>query len=157
MDCSVARSLEVIGEWWTLLILRDAFLGCTRFEDFQKRLGIARNVLSARLNTLVEADVLERVAYQERPERFEYLLTASGKELFPVVTGIRQWGDKWLSEGEPPLVLEHLECGHEAWFVPKCSHCGGELTHRNVRTLVPGRVKRRPRSGDESDVGNTFN
>ena len=133
MDCSVAQSLDVIGEWWTLLILRDAFLGYTRFEQFQDRLGIARNVLSTRLERLVAADILERQPYQDRPPRHDYRLTARGRDLFPVITSIRQWGDKWLADGDPPLVLQHAECGHETWFVPKCSHCGGEINHRNVR------------------------
>ena len=133
MDCSVAKTLDLVGEWWTLLVIRDAFLGVTRFERFQKRLGIARNILSERLDTLVEGEILERRRYQTRPERFEYRLTQKGKDLFPVVTALRQWGDKWTAVGDPPLSLVHLDCGHEAWVVPKCTHCGGEVTTRNVR------------------------
>jgi len=94
MNCSIARTLEIIGEWWTLLILRDAFLGLSRFEEFQGSLGIARNVLTKRLMTLVHAGIMERQRYQEHPERFEYRLTDSGRDLFPVVVSLIQWGDR---------------------------------------------------------------
>src|SRR5712691_7924310 len=103
-DCSIARALEVVGERWTLLIVRDAFLGLRRFDQFQESLGIARNVLTDRLNRLVEEGILERVRYSERPERFEYRLTRKGRELNIALTGLRQWGDKYLSE-KPPRVL----------------------------------------------------
>src|SRR5215211_2630900 len=103
--CSIARTLEVVGERWTLLIVRDAFLGLRRFDQFQESLGIARNVLSDRLNRLVEAGIFERVRYSERPERFEYRLTAKGRELDVALTALRQWGDKHLSD-QPPRVLQ---------------------------------------------------
>src|SRR5262249_8199804 len=108
MHCSIARTLEVVGEWWTLLILRDAFLGIGRFDDFQRRLGIARNVLTDRLQRLVEHGILERHRYQERPERFEYRLTAKGQDLHPVILSLLRWGDRWTAGEEgPPLLLEH--------------------------------------------------
>src|SRR3954454_16966254 len=97
-NCSIARALEVVGERWTLLIIRDVFLGLRRFDVLQQSLGIARNVLADRLNRLVEEGVLERVRYSERPERFEYRLTRKGRELNIALTGLRQWGDKYLSE-----------------------------------------------------------
>jgi len=103
-NCSIARALEVVGERWTLLIVRDVFLGVRRFDQFQESLGIARNVLTDRLNRLVEEGILERVRYSERPERFEYRLTSKGRELNIALTGLRQWGDKYLSE-KPPRVL----------------------------------------------------
>src|SRR5438270_4182828 len=103
-NCSIARALEVVGERWTLLIVRDAFLGLRRFDQFQDSLGIARNVLSDRLNRLVEEGILERVLYSERPERYEYRLTAKGRELNIALTSLRQWGDKYLSE-KPPRLL----------------------------------------------------
>src|SRR5207302_7873147 len=90
MDCSVAQCLEVVGEWWSLLIVRDAFLGVTRFDDFQSRLGISRNTLNQRLNHLVDRGVLKRVPYQARPPRSEYRLTEKGRDLWPVVTAMRQ-------------------------------------------------------------------
>ena len=103
-NCSVARALEVVGERWTLLIVRDAFLGLSRFEQFQENLGIARNVLADRLSRLVEEGILERVRYSERPERYEYRLTQKGRDLNLAITSLRQWGDRYLSE-KPPRVL----------------------------------------------------
>ena len=102
-NCSMARALEVVGERWTLLIIRDAFLGLRRFDQFQESLGIARNVLTDRLNRLVEEGILERVRYSERPERYEYRLTAKGRDLQITLAGLRQWGDKYLSE-QPPRI-----------------------------------------------------
>jgi DNA-binding HxlR family transcriptional regulator len=134
MHCSIAQSLEVIGEWWTLLILRDAFLGVTRFDDFARRLGIARNVLTARLDTLVDNGVLVRVPYDEARGRFDYRLTAKGRALLPVLTAIRQWGDEWLlGEEAAPIVVEHTTCGHVSKGVLTCDHCHEELTTRTLR------------------------
>jgi DNA-binding HxlR family transcriptional regulator len=103
-NCSIARALEVVGERWTLLIVRDAFVGLRRFDEFQESLGIARNVLTDRLNRLVDEGILERVRYSERPERFEYHLTRKGRELNIALAGLRQWGDKYLSS-KPPRVM----------------------------------------------------
>src|SRR5438876_11226190 len=100
-NCSIARALEVVGERWTLLIVRDAFLGLRRFEQFQESLGIARNVLTDRLNRLVDEGVLDRVRYSERPERYEYRLTQKGRDLSLALTALRQWGDTYLSEKPP--------------------------------------------------------
>jgi DNA-binding HxlR family transcriptional regulator len=121
-NCSVARALELVGERWTLLIVRDAFLGLTRFEQFQDNLGIARNVLADRLHRLVEHGVLERVLYSERPERFEYRLTQKGRDLHLAIAGLRQWGDAYLSE-KPPRVLRRKSDGTQvvAALVPKGS------------------------------------
>ena len=115
MNCSVAGALEIVGEWWTFLVLRDAFLGVRRFEDFQRRLGIARNVLTARLQTLVGHGILERRLYQERPERYEYRLTDKGLELHPILVSLMQWGDKWTGVADsPPMELIHKGCGHRS-------------------------------------------
>jgi DNA-binding HxlR family transcriptional regulator len=103
-NCSIARALELVGERWTLLIVRDVFLGIRRFDELQEHLGIARNVLAARLNRLVEEGILRRVRYSERPERFEYRLTDKGRDLNVALTGLRQWGDKYLSDA-PPRIL----------------------------------------------------
>jgi DNA-binding HxlR family transcriptional regulator len=103
-NCSIARALEVVGERWTLLIIRDAFLGLRRFDEFQQSLGVARNVLTDRLNRLVTEGILERVPYSERPARFEYRLTPKGRELNVALAGLRQWGDRYLSD-KPPRVL----------------------------------------------------
>ena len=103
-NCSVARALEVVGERWTLLIVRDALLGLRRFDQFQESLGIARNVLAQRLNRLVEAGLFERVRYSERPERFEYRLTPMGHDLIVPIAGLQQWGDRYVND-RPPRVL----------------------------------------------------
>ena len=103
-NCSIARALEIVGERWTLLIVRDAFLGRRRFDEFQESLGISRNVLAERLGLLVEEGILDRVRYQERPERFEYRLTDKGRDLHLALTALRQWGDKYVSE-KPPTQL----------------------------------------------------
>lgn len=102
-NCSIARALEVVGERWTLLIVRDAFLGLRRFDQFQASLGVARNVLTDRLNRLVEEGILERVRYGERPERYEYRLTRKGRDLQIALEGLRQWGDKHVSD-KPPRI-----------------------------------------------------
>ncbi len=109
-NCSAARTLELVGERWTLLIVRDAFLGVTRFDGFLSRLGIARNVLADRLTGLVDNGILDRVAYQERPVRHEYLLTPRGRDLLPVIITLTEFGDRYLSE-KPPREFEHLVCG----------------------------------------------
>jgi DNA-binding HxlR family transcriptional regulator len=131
--CSVAATLELLGERWTFLILRDVFLGVHRFDAFQGRLGIARNVLTDRLNFLVAEAILERRRYQERPERFEYWLTAKGLELWPIVAELLRWGDKHAIDGEPPLVLRHRDCGGEVGERQICMSCGAELTAADVK------------------------
>ena len=132
MNCSVAQCLEVVGEWWSLLIVRDAFLGVRRFDDFQARLGISRNILQQRLSHLVDRGVLERVPYQDKPPRSEYRLTEKGRDLWPVVTAMRQWGDRWAAPDGPPLLMRHKGCGHVVDAVEVCSHCGERLDARSV-------------------------
>lgn len=137
MECSVARTLEVVGEWWTMLVIREAFNGVRRFDDFQSRLGIARNVLAARLQSLVDHGVLERRQYQDRPPRCEYRLTEKGRDLYPVLIAMLTWGDKWTAgEDGPPLRLVH-SCGHEPNATLVCSHCGEKLEARHVRAERP--------------------
>ena len=138
MNCSVARTLEVVGEWWSLLIVRDALLGVRRFDDFQARLGISRNVLTQRLQTLVEQGVLERVPYQEHPPRHEYRLTDKGKALWQVVNAMREWGDRWepRPEGAPTLMI-HRGCGEVTHVVPTCAHCGAAIDRSDLKVL-PG-------------------
>ena len=136
--CSVARTLELVGERWTLLIVRDAFLGVTRFGDFAERLGIARNVLQDRLQRLVEAGVLERVPYQQRPLRHEYRLTETGLDLWPALVALMQFGDKHLAGPEgPPLLMRHRGCGGGVDDRRCCERCGAALTAHDVESL-PG-------------------
>src|SRR5437016_647121 len=140
MRCSVAQCLEIVGEWWSLLIVRDAFLGVMRFDDFQARLGISRNILNQRLNHLVDNGVLKRVPYEDHPPRSEYRLTDKGRDLWHVVTAMRQWGDRWATSAQrsgPSVETRHKACGHLVTAVPVCSHCGEPLDARSV-TAVPG-------------------
>jgi DNA-binding HxlR family transcriptional regulator len=122
-NCSIARTLEVVGDRWTPLILRDALRGTARFEDFQASLGIARNILSARLARLCEEGILERRRYQERPARDEYLLTAKGRDLEPVLLALLRWGDRYAAPNGPPVVLTHTGCGRELEPELVCAHC----------------------------------
>jgi DNA-binding HxlR family transcriptional regulator len=126
MPCPVARTLDVIGEWWTLLIVRDAFLGARRYDDF-KATGIADNILSARLKKLVQAGIFERRRYQTRPDRYEYLLTEKGRELGLVIAALRHWGQQW-TQGENESRLTHRACGHEVSIGVRCEQCDRQLT-----------------------------
>jgi len=136
-NCSIARTLEVVGEWWTLLILREAFRGVRRFDEMQAGLGIARNILTARLHTLVAHGILERRRYQERPERFEYRLTQKGLDLYPVLVSLMRWGDRYTAGEEgPPVALIHKSCGHDAGPVLTCAYCGEPISPRDVRAVA---------------------
>src|ERR1700704_4720329 len=133
-NCSIARALELVGERWTILVLRDIFLGVRRFDDLQRNLGVARNVLAARLERLVGEGILEKVPYQERPLRHEYLLTDKGLDLWPVVVELLQWGDRYAApEAGPPIVLRHKGCGGVLGERRICSDCAQPLSVRDVR------------------------
>lgn len=138
--CTVARTVDLIGDWWTPLILREAFYGATRFDEFERILGLSRNVLTQRLARLVEEGMLERVPYQERPVRHEYLLTDKGREFFPVIAAMMHWGDRWLApESGAPVVLHHDTCDHDTHAEVVCAHCREPLRHADVSAhLGPG-------------------
>lgn len=138
MDCSVAQCVEVVGDRWSILILRDAFLGVTRFDDFQRRLGISRNILQQRLVKLVSAGVLERIPYSEHPPRHDYRLTDRGRDLWPVLTAMRQWGDRYAAPDGPPVEIVHKGCGAPTHVDLVCGSCGEPLGPRDVRA-VPGK------------------
>lgn len=122
--CTIARSANILGDGWNLLIIRDACLGRRRFEDFQRSLGIGRNILAARLNQLVAEGVLRRVEYHQRPARFEYRLTDKGREVYPILAAMAAWGDRWLTGPEgSPLQLHHNACGHDMHAEVTCSEC----------------------------------
>jgi DNA-binding HxlR family transcriptional regulator len=135
--CPVARSLAVVGDRWTMLVIREAFLGSRRFEDFEAQLDVSPHVLSTRLSRLVGAEVLAKIPYQDRPVRHEYRLTSKGLDLYPVLIGLARWGNAWDADPvEPLLRLRHRNCGQD--FTPRttCSACGEPVVARDV-TAVP--------------------
>jgi DNA-binding HxlR family transcriptional regulator len=144
--CSIAGALEVVGERWSLLIVRDVLLGLRRFEEIQGDLGIARNVLQTRLTRLLEHGVLERRRYQERPERYEYRLTEKGLDLWPAIVALMRWGDRHAAPAAgPPVLLEHRDCGGAVDEHRICASCGARLSVRDVRALPgPGATSRHP-------------
>jgi DNA-binding HxlR family transcriptional regulator len=125
--CSIARALEMVGDRWTMLVIREAFMGTRRFDDYQRNLGCARNVLTDRLNRLVEVGILRKEPYQERPARHEYRLTRRGVELWPAMMTLKAWGDRHLAPDGPPVLVLHRECGGELDERLHCSRCGAEL------------------------------
>jgi DNA-binding HxlR family transcriptional regulator len=145
--CSLARALEVLGERWTLLIVRDALRGLVRFDDFQRSLGVARNVLTDRLGRLVEAGILDRVPYQDRPTRYEYRLTPMGRELGVPVMSLMHWGDRHLAgPAGPPRLTRHHGCGGDVRVTATCTACGETLRPGEL-DVVPGPGARVPESG----------
>jgi DNA-binding HxlR family transcriptional regulator len=133
-NCSIARTLELVGERWTLLIIRDVFRGRRRFDQLQESLGIATNVLTSRLDRLVEAGILERVPYQDKPVRHEYRLTERGLELRTPLIALMNWGDRYLAPDGPPLVTEHVTCGASVVAQLICSGCGEPVRPGELRT-----------------------
>jgi DNA-binding HxlR family transcriptional regulator len=130
--CSIARSLDVIGDRWSILILRDCFRGIRRFEQLRRDLGIPRAVLSERLARLVDAGVLARRQYSQHPPRHEYRLTDMGRELSPILVALMHWGDRWLSADGPPTLLVHEPCGTEVDLHFHCWECGVDFTPNDI-------------------------
>ena len=144
LDCSVAKALEVIGERWSLLIVRAVMHGNRRFGEMQESLGIARNVLSARLQRLVDEDILERRAYQESPPRYEYFLTQKGLDLWPALIALLNWGDRYSPSPEGPRrLIVHKQCGGTVSERGICESCGKVLTARDAKQ-VPGPGAKEP-------------
>nr|WP_234815020.1 helix-turn-helix domain-containing protein [Noviherbaspirillum denitrificans] len=131
--CSVARALQIIGDRWTFLVIREMFFGVRRFDEFHANLGIASNILTDRLQRLTEHGIIEKRQYQARPERFEYRYTAKGRELYSSMIVMMRWGDKWLSKGRPPLIIRHRKCQHDFHAVVACSECRQELDVHEMR------------------------
>jgi DNA-binding HxlR family transcriptional regulator len=142
--CSAARTLELVGERWSLLIVRNAlFAGSTRYNDFRNRLGIATNILKSRLDGLVDAGIMERRGYSQNPELYEYLLTDKGRELVPVLLALTEWGDRWAAPDGPPVRYTHTVCGDAISQQTICATCG--LVHD------PAEVQARPGPGMPAD------
>lgn len=132
--CSIARTLDVAGEWWSPLILRDVAYGVRRFAAIQEDLGISANVLADRLDTLVAEGLLKRSVYQQRPERHEYTLTDKGADLIPALLALMQWGDRWAWEGrQGPVRVLHEHCGHDVRVEVRCPHCEREAATSELR------------------------
>ena len=147
-DCSIQRTLDVIGDRWTLLIVRDLFRGVRRFSRIQTDLGIAKNLLTDWLSALVEAGVVEKVPYQDRPVRYEYRLTQKGRALSPALVALMRWGDQWVGDGLAPTELVHDECGTRLELQPWCTTCNEPVSPVQIASRPgPGRVP-------ESEVAN---
>jgi DNA-binding HxlR family transcriptional regulator len=147
--------MDLLGDWWTPLVLREAYYGTTRFDGFQHGLGIARNTLSDRLRRLVDEGLLEKRPYQNDPVRHDYLLTEKGKDFFGVILAMTRWGDRWLSgEAGPPITLRHTGCGHDTHAEVVCAHCREPMTLDNTRmTMGPGYP---PKLAARPDVARRF-
>ncbi|MEP1123155.1 MAG: helix-turn-helix domain-containing protein [Ilumatobacter sp.] len=132
--CTIARSAAVLGDHWNLLLVRQACLGTRRFDDFQRELGIGRNILTRRLNQLVDEGLMSRVEYQDKPPRSEYRLTQQGREVYPILAAMAAWGERWLSGPEgTPLVLHHNVCDHDMQAVVVCSECDAPIDVREMQ------------------------
>jgi DNA-binding HxlR family transcriptional regulator len=121
-----------VGEWWSLLVLRDVCFGWNRFDEIHDHLGIARNILKARLDTLIEHGMVERRRYQERPDRFEYVPTAKALDFVPALLAVVAWGDRWTAIDGPPILFTHRTCGHDTVATVVCSECSGELERSDL-------------------------
>lgn len=136
--CSVSRSLSVVGDKWTLLIIRSAFLGARKFSDFQSEIGMTRHRLSDRLGKLVDDEVFVKVEYQNNPVRYEYRLSPKGVELYPIIMSLVKWGDKWMAgEDGKPMEYIHKTCGSNVMPVLTCPACADEVDPREM-SVVPG-------------------
>lgn len=142
LECPLARALEIVGEWWTLLIIRDLFYGVRTYDALKADLGISRNMLASRLKKLEENEIVEKHEYQQKPQRFRYVLTQKGRDLFPVILTLTEWGNRWEGNGEI-VQLQHLPDGHSMHPVVVCGECRQPVTHQNVRPL-PGPGATRP-------------
>ncbi|MFI1168837.1 winged helix-turn-helix transcriptional regulator [Streptomyces sp. NPDC020801] len=147
--CSIARTVNLLGDTWTPLILREAFYGSRRFDEFRQELRIARNTLADRLRRLVEEELMERRPYESEPPRHEYVLTEKGRDLFPVLAAMSRWGDRWLAGEEGvPVTLHHDACGHDAHARVVCSECGEPMRAEDTSVRMgpgyPARLRTRP-------------
>lgn len=153
--CSVARTMDLLGDWWTPLVLREAFYGIRRFDEFQHALGIARNTLSDRLHRLVDEGLLEKQPYQTEPTRYDYVLTAKGRDFFSVILAMTRWGDDWLAgEAGPPITFHHTSCGHDTHAEVVCAQCREPMhAEDTVARMGPGYP---PRLAERPDVVHRF-
>jgi DNA-binding HxlR family transcriptional regulator len=132
--CSIQGTLDVIGDRWTLLMLRDIFRGVRRFSQLEDNLGIAKNLLASRLSKLVAADIVAKIPYQDKPTRHEYFLTQKGRDLSPSLVALMRWGDRWCNDGTPPTLLVHSECGTPLNQITQCPTCDESLDPDEIRS-----------------------
>ena len=132
--CSIQGTLDVIGDRWTLLILRDIFRGVRRFSQLEDNLGIAKNLLASRLSKLVASDIVTKIPYQDKPIRHEYFLTQKGRDLSPSLVALMRWGDRWCNDGTPPTLLVHSECGTPLNQITQCPTCDESLDPDEIRS-----------------------
>lgn len=132
LPCSLARTLQIVGEWWTLLVLRDICFGWNRFDEIHEHLGVARNILKARLDTLVDQGMVVRERYQERPDRYAYVPTEKALDFVPALLAMVAWGDRWTAHDGPPVVFSHRTCGHDTTATVVCSACAEPLAHADL-------------------------
>jgi DNA-binding HxlR family transcriptional regulator len=137
LPCSLARTLQVVGEWWTLLVLRDICFGLNRFEEIHAHLGVARNILKARLDTLVEQGMVQRLRYQRRPDRYEYVPSDKAVDFVPALLALVAWGDRWTAQDGPPVLFTHRSCGQDTVATVVCSACSAPLAREDL-DLRPG-------------------
>ncbi len=154
MNCGIGQALEVLGDWWTLLIVRDAFFGARRFGDFERSLGIAKNILTARLQHLVEHGIFERFDVGSEGQRFEYRMTAKGEALLPILTAMREWSDEWVfGRGNEPILITDRKTGRRVPKLRVTDADGRPIARRDLRAVAgPGaspetrrRLQPRPR------------
>ena len=131
-NCSAARALELVGERWSLLIIRDALFGRTRFGDFQKSLGVAPNILTARLDSFVAACLMQRRRYSGHPGHYEYLLTGKGRDLAPVIVALSAWGDRHAAPDGPPIIYQHTTCGSQIHQQTHCAACAQQVRNTDI-------------------------
>ncbi len=153
MHCSIARTLDLVGEWWSLLVVRDVFYGIRRFDDLLDHLGISRNILSDRLETLVANGLLKRHRYQERPPRYEYRLTEKGVDLLPVLLALMRWGDRWVGWEQPPVRLIHKDCGKPATPSLSCAECGERMVAGHLHVELSPAARWQPKRLREAAKG----
>ena len=152
-NCSAARALELVGERWSLLIIRNAlFAGHTHFGDFQRSLGVAPNILTTRLDSFVAAGLMERRRYSEHPEHYEYLLTGKGRDLAPVIVALSAWGDRHAAPDGPPIIYEYTACGSEIHQQIRCAACEDEIRNTDIG-VRPGPGLLPPVPPDDTAVG----
>jgi DNA-binding HxlR family transcriptional regulator len=131
--CSIARTMDMLGDGWTAVVLREAFYGVRRFDDFQAMLSIPRNTLTDRLNRLVDEGLLAKRLYDERPQRYEYVLTRKGVDFFPVLAAMASWGDRWLAGDDgPPIIFHHKTCQHDMQAAVTCGECGEPVRLKDI-------------------------